>query len=104
MEQQEEQDPRNHPIATVVLVTGAASGIGRAAALAFAAAPPERVPRPVAVVVADTDGAGGAETCRLITEGGWEDAGGESDAAAGLLPASAVDRTPGQSGGRRHPL
>ncbi|GBF95547.1 hypothetical protein Rsub_08528 [Raphidocelis subcapitata] len=57
-------------MATVALVTGAASGIGRAAALAFAAAPPERVPRPLAVVVADIDVAGGEETCRLIEERG----------------------------------
>jgi NAD(P)-dependent dehydrogenase (short-subunit alcohol dehydrogenase family) len=49
----------------VALVTGAASGIGRASALAFARAGAR-------VVVADVDEAGGRETVRLIADGGGE--------------------------------
>jgi NAD(P)-dependent dehydrogenase (short-subunit alcohol dehydrogenase family) len=45
------------------LVTGAGSGIGRAAALAFAA-------QGAKVLVADIDGAATAETARLIDDGG----------------------------------
>ena len=47
----------------VALVTGAATGIGHASALAFAAAGAR-------VVAADVDTAGGAATVRLITEAG----------------------------------
>ena len=49
----------------VALVTGAASGIGRAAALAFAAAGAR-------VVIADVDRAGGEETARLAADDGGE--------------------------------
>lgn len=49
----------------VAVVTGAASGIGRAAALAMAG-------EGAAVIVADVDAAGGKETVRLIGEGGGE--------------------------------
>jgi NAD(P)-dependent dehydrogenase (short-subunit alcohol dehydrogenase family) len=45
------------------IVTGAASGIGRASALAFARAGAN-------VVVADLDAEGGQETVRLVTQGG----------------------------------
>lgn len=47
----------------VALVTGGASGIGRAAALQFAAAGAE-------VVVADIDATGAAETAKLVTASG----------------------------------
>ena len=47
----------------VALITGAASGIGRAAALAFAATG-------VRVVVADIDAAGGGETVELVQAAG----------------------------------
>ena len=49
----------------VVLITGAASGIGRATALAFAATA-------ASVVVADVDEAGGRETARHIADAGGE--------------------------------
>ncbi len=49
----------------VVLVTEAAAGIGRAAALAFA-------PRGARVVVADVQTAGGEETVAEIRTGGGE--------------------------------
>ena len=47
----------------VVLVTGAASGIGRAGAMALAA-------EGAVVIVADVDGAGGEETCQAIAATG----------------------------------
>ncbi|RYY81260.1 MAG: SDR family NAD(P)-dependent oxidoreductase, partial [Comamonadaceae bacterium] len=50
---------------TVALVTGAAGGIGRAAALAFAA-------RGLKVVASDVDEAGGAETVALIQASGGD--------------------------------
>ncbi|MEA2233699.1 MAG: hypothetical protein QOD83_3515 [Solirubrobacteraceae bacterium] len=49
----------------VTLVTGGASGIGRAAALAFAG-------RGAAVVIADVDDAGGEQTVALINQRGGE--------------------------------
>ena len=58
----------------VAIVTGAASGIGRAAAQAFAAAGAR-------VTVADVEQAGGAETVRRI-----EQAGAVSITALQLLP------------------
>ncbi len=73
----------------VALVTGSAGGMGRAIALAFAAAG-------AAVVIADVDVAGGEETARLARE-----AGGSADFlptdiadpdAVEALVATAVDR------------
>ncbi len=49
----------------VAIVTGAASGIGRASALAFAA-------EGAKVLVADIDGQGGKETVARILEQGHE--------------------------------
>ena len=56
------------PQIPVALVTGAASGIGRAVALALAEAAPGRPAH--AVVVADVDEGGGLETVRLLEEAG----------------------------------
>ena len=56
------------PQIPVALVTGAASGIGRAVALALAEPGPGREAH--AVVVADVDEAGGLETVRLLEEAG----------------------------------
>ena len=56
------------PSSPVALVTGAASGIGRAVALDLATDAPGRPAH--AVVVADVDEAGGLETVRLLEEGG----------------------------------
>ena len=49
----------------VALVTGAAGGMGRAIALAFARAG-------ASVVMGDVDGEGGVETARLVGEAGGE--------------------------------
>ncbi|KAI8472901.1 MAG: hypothetical protein J3K34DRAFT_412865 [Monoraphidium minutum] len=61
---------------TAVIITGGASGLGRAAALAFAAAAGQhsRLPRPLVVVVADIDMAGGQETCAMAIERGADGA------------------------------
>ncbi len=56
------------PQTPVALVTGAASGIGRATALALAQAGPGREAH--ALVVADVDEAGGLETVRLLEAAG----------------------------------
>jgi NAD(P)-dependent dehydrogenase (short-subunit alcohol dehydrogenase family) len=56
------------PQLPTALVTGAASGIGRATALALAEAGPGRAAH--AVVVADVDETGGLETVRLLEEAG----------------------------------
>jgi NAD(P)-dependent dehydrogenase (short-subunit alcohol dehydrogenase family) len=73
----------------VAIVTGAASGIGRASALAFARAGTR-------VVVADLDEAGGEETVRLVAAAGGEATFvrtdvSRSDSVAALVRA-AVDR------------
>jgi NAD(P)-dependent dehydrogenase (short-subunit alcohol dehydrogenase family) len=73
----------------VAVVTGAASGIGRASALAFAG-------QGDAVVVSDIDEAGGEETVRRIRDGGGEasfvraDVTDEADVEA--LVSGTVDR------------
>lgn len=63
--------------ATIVVITGGSSGIGRAAALAFAdaaaaagALSQQRVARPLALVIADVDQEGGEETCLLARQRG----------------------------------
>ena len=74
----------------VVLVTGAAAGIGRAAALCFAGE------GAAGVVVADVDDAGGAETVRLLTGVGCDAAfvhcDVADDAEVSAAVAAAVDR------------
>lgn len=73
----------------VVLVTGAASGIGRATALRFAA-------EGAAVVVSDVDTDGGQETVRLITEAGgdafFHAADVSDDEAMAALVAATTER------------
>jgi NAD(P)-dependent dehydrogenase (short-subunit alcohol dehydrogenase family) len=73
----------------VALVTGAAAGIGRASALAFARAGAR-------VLAADVDEAGGAETTRLIAAAGGEAAFRRADVTdaedAQRLVAAAVER------------
>jgi NAD(P)-dependent dehydrogenase (short-subunit alcohol dehydrogenase family) len=74
---------------TVALVTGAGSGIGRAASLLFAR-------DGVQVVVADVDEAAAAETVKLIADEGGDaiacavDVG--DDASVGAMVAAAVER------------
>ncbi len=58
----------------VAIVTGAASGIGRASALGFAR-------EGASVVVADVDTGGGAETVRLIADAGGRAVFAETDVA-----------------------
>jgi len=60
------------PKGKVALITGAGSGIGRAAALAFAAAGAK-------VLVADVDAGSNAETARLVNDGGGESIAVEAD-------------------------
>jgi NAD(P)-dependent dehydrogenase (short-subunit alcohol dehydrogenase family) len=73
----------------VVIVTGAASGVGRATAVRFAE-------QGASVVVSDVDDAGGEETVATIASGGGQatylhaDVSDEADSAA--LVAAAVDR------------
>ncbi len=73
----------------VALVTGAASGIGRATALAYAR-------EGAATVVADVDTEGGEETVRLIGQAGGEALFVETDVAVAeaceVLVARAVER------------
>jgi NAD(P)-dependent dehydrogenase (short-subunit alcohol dehydrogenase family) len=70
----------------VALVTGGASGIGRAAALAFAAAG-------AAVMLADIDEAGGEETLALIRAQGGEAAFTRADVAVSDEVATMVAAT-----------
>ena len=73
----------------VALVTGAASGIGRASALAFAGVGAR-------VVVADVDEDGGRETVRLIEEAGgaalWAQTDVSDAAAVDAAVAAALER------------
>jgi NAD(P)-dependent dehydrogenase (short-subunit alcohol dehydrogenase family) len=70
----------------VALVTGAAAGIGRASALAFAAAGAK-------VVVADIDEAGGNETVALAREAGGEARFVATDVATSASVQHMVDAT-----------
>ena len=80
------------PQLPVALVTGAASGIGRATALALATAGPGREAH--ALVVADRDEAGGLETVRLLERAGATarfvacDVSDEDDVAAAVHTAT----------------
>ena len=68
----------------VAIVTGAASGIGRASAIGFARDGAK-------VVVADINTAGGAETVRLITEAGGTACFAETDVANSASVQAMVD-------------
>lgn len=68
-----------------VAVTGAASGVGRATALAFAA-------RGAKVVVADRDAAGGEKTVRAIVDSGGEGVFVQTDVAREADVERAVER------------
>src|ERR1700749_3480641 len=72
----------------VAIVTGAASGIGRASAIGFAR-------DGASVVVADINESGGAETVRLITEGGGTACFARTDvadsASVQAMVATAID-------------
>jgi NAD(P)-dependent dehydrogenase (short-subunit alcohol dehydrogenase family) len=70
----------------VAIVTGAAAGIGRASALAFAAAG-------ASVVVADVDDAGGAATVELATRAGGEARFVATDVASSASVQEMVDAT-----------
>lgn len=67
----------------VALVTGAAGGMGRAIALAFAEAGAE-------VVMGDVDAAGGAETARLLRDAGGEGVFVRTDVADAASVAALV--------------
>jgi NAD(P)-dependent dehydrogenase (short-subunit alcohol dehydrogenase family) len=70
----------------VALVTGAAAGIGRASAIAFARAGHR-------VVVADISVAGGEETCRIIKSAGGDAAFVKTDVAKTAEVQALMDRT-----------
>jgi NAD(P)-dependent dehydrogenase (short-subunit alcohol dehydrogenase family) len=75
----------------VALVTGAASGIGRAVALAYARAGAQ-------VVVSDTNAAMGEETCSLITDAGGQALFVSTDVANADDCRALVERTLAQFG------
>jgi len=77
----------------VVLVTGAASGIGRATALRFAS-------EGAAVAVVDRDEAGAAETVRLVRDTGGTAAPFRCDVADSGCVAAAVEAIRGTLGMR----
>src|SRR3954463_9822391 len=70
----------------VAFVTGAASGIGRAAALAFAR-------EGASVVAADVSEEGNRETVRLIEAQGGRGPAGRCDVAEGADVKAALDKT-----------
>jgi NAD(P)-dependent dehydrogenase (short-subunit alcohol dehydrogenase family) len=69
MQKREDQQQHKRKLeGSVVVVTGGASGIGRAVAVAFGAGTgaAAHAARPVHVLVADVDAVGAHETCRLV--------------------------------------
>ena len=76
----------------VALVTGAAGGMGRAIALAFARAG-------ASVVMGDLDGDGGVETARLVGEAGGEGVFVNTDVSDSASIAALVDTAKSRYGG-----
>jgi NAD(P)-dependent dehydrogenase (short-subunit alcohol dehydrogenase family) len=80
------------PDARTVLVTGAAGGLGRAFALGFAG-------RGYRVAVADVDGAGAAQTAKLVADAGAEVWSGVLDVASPASTGAVAAEVAGFGGG-----